>query len=197
MSLNLRTSVPGLPTRTSDSFSTFAPFMRRHIHNARDFVSPIIDFFYPPFRKIMSVQTFRYAVSGGFNTVFGLGLYFVIYQFILREKDLHFDFYAFKSHIAALFLSNCITIPFGFFLMKYVVFSDSKMRGRVQLFRYVMVCLFNLGLNYLLLKLLVEQLHLYAPLAQVLTIIVVIFFSYMAQRHFTFRIRNAEQDLID
>jgi putative flippase GtrA len=145
----------------------------------------------------MSVQTFRYAASGGFNTVLGLALYYIIYRFILHEEDLHFGFYAFKSHIAALFISNCITIPVGFFLAKYVVFSDSKLRGRVQLFRYVLVCLFNLGLNYILLKLLVEQLHLYAPLAQVLTIAIVVFFSYMAQRHFTFRIRNAEQDLID
>lgn len=145
----------------------------------------------------MSVQTFRYAASGGFNTVLGLALYYIIYRFILHEEDLHFGFYAFKSHIAALFIANCITIPFGFFLAKYVVFSDSKLRGKVQLFRYVLVCLFNLGLNYILLKLLVEQLHVYAPLAQVLTIAIVVFFSYMAQRHFTFRIRNAEQDLID
>jgi putative flippase GtrA len=145
----------------------------------------------------MSVQTFRYAVSGGFNTVFGLTLYYVVYRFVLDEQDLHFGFYAFKSHIAALFIANCITIPVGFFLAKYVVFSDSKLRGRVQLFRYVLVCLFNLGLNYILLKLLVEQLHLYAPFAQVITIAIVILFSYMAQRHFTFRIRNAEQDLID
>jgi putative flippase GtrA len=145
----------------------------------------------------MSVQTFRYAASGGFNTALGLALYYVVYRFFLHEEDLHFGFYAFKSHIAALFISNCITIPVGFFLAKYVVFSDSKLRGRVQLFRYVLVCLFNLGLNYILLKLLVEQLHLYAPLAQVITIAIVVFFSYMAQRHFTFRIRNAEQDLID
>ncbi len=170
--------------------------MRRHIHTVRDLVVPIIDFFYPPFRKIMSVQTFRYAASGGINTLLGLTLYFVSYKFILKEQDLHFGFYAFKSHIAALFISFCFSFPFGFFLMKYVVFSDSKMKGRIQLFRYLMVYFFNLALNYLLLKVFVELFHLYAPLAQVITIAIIISFSYLAQRHFTFKIKDAEKDII-
>ena len=32
--------------------------MRRHIHSARDFLLPIIDFFYPPFRRIMNDPRF-------------------------------------------------------------------------------------------------------------------------------------------
>ncbi len=145
----------------------------------------------------MSVQTFRYAASGGINTLLGLALYFITFRFILQEQDLHFGFYAFKSHIAALFISFCFSFPFGFFLMKYVVFSDSKMKGRIQLFRYFLVYLFNLVLNYFLLKLFVEYFHIYAPLAQILTTAFIILFSYLAQRHFTFRVKDAEKDLID
>lgn len=171
--------------------------MRRHIHNARDLVLPVIDFFYPPFKGIMTRQTFRYAASGSFNTVLGLTLYFICYKFVLKEQDLHFGFYAFKSHVAALFISFCFSFPFGFFLMKYVVFSDSQLKGRIQLFRYLMVYLFNLALNYLLLKILVEGFQVYPPLAQVFTTVVIILFSYLAQRHFTFRITNAEKDLTD
>ena len=143
--------------------------MRKHIHSVRDLILPLIDIFYPMFRKIMSLQTYRYAASGGLNTVLGLAFYFIAYKFILREQDLHFGFYAFKSHVAALFISFCFCFPFGFFLMKYVVFNDSKTKGRIQLFRYFMVYLFNLALNYLLLKIFVENFHLYAPLAQVIT----------------------------
>ncbi|HCL82631.1 MAG TPA: phenylalanine 4-monooxygenase, partial [Chitinophagaceae bacterium] len=29
----------------------------------------LIDFFYPPFRKFISLQTFRYAACGGANTI--------------------------------------------------------------------------------------------------------------------------------
>jgi putative flippase GtrA len=171
--------------------------MRRHIHSARDLILPVIDFFYPPFRRIMNLQTFRYAVSGAANTAIGFAAYLVSYEFILHGKLLNLDFYAFKSHVAALFISFLVSFPLGFFLMKYVVFSDSNMRGRIQLFRYFMVCLFNLALNYILLKIFVEIFHIYPIFAQFLTIVIVVVFSYIAQRHFSFRIRNEEEGLRD
>ncbi len=169
--------------------------MRRHIHSARDFILPIIDFFYPPFRRLMNLQTFRYAASGGGNTLLGLTLYFISYKYIFYEKEFHFGFYAFKGHIAALFISFCITFPIGFFMSKYVVFSDSNMKGRIQLFRYFMICLFNLALNYILLKIFVERFHIYPVIAQVLTIAIVVLFSYIAQRNFSFKAGTVEDDI--
>jgi putative flippase GtrA len=166
--------------------------MRRHIHNARDLVLPVIDFFYPPFRRLMGLQTFRYAFSGGVNTLLGLAVYFISFKYILQEKNLDLGFFAFKSHIAALFMSFCISFPFGFFLMKYVVFIDSNLRGKVQLFRYFLVYLFNLGLNYVFLKVFVELLHIYAIGAQLITTFILIMLSYLFQRHFTFRIKTSD-----
>ena len=171
--------------------------MRRHIHSARDFILPIIDFFYPPFRRIMNQQTFRYAASGGGNVVLGFIIYYVSYKFLFREKDFYFGFYAFKSHVAALILSFFVTFPIGFFMSKYVVFSDSILRGKVQLFRYFIICLFNLMLNYLLLKIFVEVFHIYAVIAQVLTIAIVVVFSYIAQRNFSFKAGMEDNETTD
>jgi putative flippase GtrA len=169
--------------------------MRKHIHNARDLILPVIDFFYPPFRKIFGLQTFRYAACGGFNMTLGLVVYFISYKYILRGQTLDLGFFAFKSHIAALIFSFAFSFPFGFFLMKYVVFSDSNMKGKVQLVRYFLLYLTNLVMNYGLLKLLVESLHIYPVLAQVMTTVTLILFSYIAQRNFTFKIRNAEEEI--
>ena len=82
-------------------------------------------------------------------------------------------------------------------MAKYVVFSDSAMRGRIQLFRYFMICLFNLVLNYILLKILVERAHVYPVFAQVLTTSIVILFSYLAQRHFSFKASVMEDEFIN
>jgi putative flippase GtrA len=142
------------------------------------------------------LQTFRYAASGGGNTFLGFLIYFISYRFILHEKDLHFGFYGFKAHVAALFISFCITFPIGFFMSKYVVFSDSRMKGHVQLFRYFMICMFNLLLNYILLKIFVERFHIYAVFAQILTTSIVVVFSYLAQRHFSFRAGAIEEESI-
>ncbi len=142
----------------------------------------------------MNIQTFRYLASGGGNTVLGLLVYYISYKFIFFEKTFDFGFYAFKGHIAALISSFCVTFPVGFFMAKYVVFSDSNMRGRVQLFRYLMVCLFNLALNYILLKILVERFRIYPVMAQIITITIVIIFSYVAQRNFSFRVDANEEE---
>lgn len=191
MIYSLLDSIRQLPTQFS---FLYLRLMRRQLHNVRDFILPVIDFFYPPFRKLMNLQTFRYAASGGGNVVLGFLIYTVSFKYLFRERDFHFDFYALKGHTAALFLSFCVTFPIGFFMSKYVVFSDSKMKGRIQLFRYFMICMFNLALNYLLLKILIEKFRLDEILAQVITIVIVVVFSYLAQRNFSFRVTPAEEE---
>ena len=157
------------------------------VHNQ---ITNIIDFFYQPFKKWLPLQTFRYASCGGANTLLGFFLYTVSYKFIFREQVVDLGFYAFKPHIASLIFSFLINFPVGFVLMKYVVFIDSTIRGRVQLFRYFFVFVSNLFLNYILLKILVEYLHLNAILAQVISTAVVITISYLLQRHYTFKIED-------
>ena len=155
--------------------------------NIRTGITAVIDFFYPPFRRWMPLQTFRYAAAGGGNTLLGFVVYYVAYHYLLGEQSLNLGFYAFKSHVAALLASFAVSFPVGFLLSKFVVFNDSNLCGRVQLFRYFMICLFNLALNYILLKILVEYFRIYPVLAQIITTAVVVVFSYLAQRHFSFR----------
>ncbi len=135
----------------------------------------------------MPLQTFRYAVSGMSNTFFGLLVFYISFHYILRREGWNFGFYAFESYTAALIISFTASLLLGFFLMKYVVFDDSKIRGHVQFFRYFLVCIFNLFLNFVLLKLAVEVLKLYPTFAQLGTTLIVIIVSYLAQRHFTFK----------
>lgn len=142
----------------------------------------------------MNLQTFRYAASGGANALLGFVTFAISYKYVFAEKIFDFGFYAFKGHIAALILSFCITFPIGFFMAKYVVFVDSKMKWKVQLFRYLMVCLFNLALNYLLLKILVERFFVYPVIAQIITLVVVITISYLAQRNFSFKASAVDND---
>ena len=167
--------------------------MRRHLHTARDFVLPIVDFFYPPFRVIMNLQTFRYAACGGFNTVAGLSAFYIAFKFILKEKNLDLSFYVLEPYSAALFISFLVSFPIGFFLMKYVVFSDSKLKGRIQIFRYLLAYVINLVLNYFILRLFVELLHIYPTIAQAITTAILIVFSYLFQRYFTFKATPAEE----
>lgn len=143
----------------------------------------------------MGLQTFRYAASGGINTALGFMIFYSGFKFIFRERPVDLGLLVLEAHSASLLLSFCFCFPFGFFLMKYVVFSDSNMKGKVQFFRYFMLYGFNLGLNYVLLRLFVENLHIYTTLAQIITTVIIIIFSYVAQRNFTFKIRDAEDEI--
>jgi len=91
--------------------------MRKHIHSARDFVLPIIDFFYPPFRKLMGLQTFRYTASGMINTALGYIVFYITFKFIFRAHPVDLGFYVLEAHSAALLVSFCICFPFGFYVL--------------------------------------------------------------------------------
>ncbi len=146
-----------------------------------------LDVFYPPFSRIMPIQTFRYAACGGANTLMGLFIYAFSLRYIFNNNIFHFGLSAFKPHNAALFLSSCIVFFVGFLLNKYIVFVGSNLKGRIQLFRYFLSFFFNLVINYFLLKLLVEGFFWDPFISQLLTTCVVIAISYLSQRHFTFR----------
>jgi putative flippase GtrA len=156
----------------------------------RNLIISVIDFFYPPFRKLMPLQTFRYAACGGGNVVLDIILYFISYNFVFKKQEVNLGFIAFKPHVAALLVSLCITIPVGFLLSKYIVWTASSIKGRIQLFRYLVIVATNILLNYVFIKLFVEQLHFYPTIAKIVTTALVIVFSYLSQKHYTFKVKD-------
>ncbi|MDR3651775.1 MAG: GtrA family protein [Paludibacter sp.] len=161
--------------------------MRKEFISVGRHICIVIDFFYPPFRKYMTLQFFRYGISGVANMIFDWILYFTIYHFALRQHMLSFGFMTFSSHIAALFLTFPITLFTGFLLQKYVTFTSSELRGKVQLFRYSIVVFTNLLLNYLGLKLLVDIIGLFPTPSKMIVTIFTTMFSYFSQKKYTFK----------
>jgi putative flippase GtrA len=153
----------------------------------KTWITGFIDFFYPPFSKLMPVQTFRYAVCGGTNTLLDIFLYFISYHYILHERNVDLGLVTISPYILSFLMSFCISFPTGYFLNKNIVFPQSTLLGRVQLFRYFVLVVICLGLNYIFIKLFVEQFHLYATVAKILTTIIVVSFSYLTQKNFTFK----------
>lgn len=142
----------------------------------------------------MPLQTFRYAVCGGSNVVLDILLYYISYNFILHKQIFDVGFIAFKPHIAALWMSFIITFPIGFLLSRYIVFNNSHLRGRVQLVRYFLVVAINLALNYSFLKVMVEYMQIYPTVARIFATGFIVTFSYVSQKHFTFKSREENQE---
>ena len=148
----------------------------------------VVDFFYPPFKNFMPLQTFRYAACGGGNTAFGIFLYFIAYNYIFEKQIVHLGFVALSPYIAAEYLfAIWITFPLGFYLSRYVVFPESEIKKGIQLFRYFLTVAGAVTIKYLLLKLFIEVFGWYPTPANMATSVFVIAFSYVAQRFFSFK----------
>jgi putative flippase GtrA len=137
----------------------------------------------------MPLQTFRYLACGGGNTALDIFLYFICYNFILQKQVVHLPFVDMTPHIAALFMSLAVTFPTGFLLSKYIVFTESNLRGRVQLIRYFVLVGACILLNYAFMKLFVDQLNFYPTIGKICTTAFVVCFSYLTQKKFTFKVK--------
>ena len=154
----------------------------------RSNILAFIDLFYPLVDKIMPLTTFRYAACGGINTAFSIFLYFIGYNYIYHKENVHFIFITLSPHIAADYLfAIWISFPIGFYLSRYVVFQESTLRRRVQLFRYFIVVVGSMLLNYACLKFFVEVMRIYPTPSKIITTFFVVVFSYFSQRNFSFK----------
>jgi putative flippase GtrA len=149
-----------------------------------------IDFFHPPFQKVMTKLTFRYAACGAANTTLDIFLFFISYNFIFKKQMVELPFITIRPHIAAFMFSFIFTFPIGFLLNRYVVFQESTLAGKKQLFRYFLTVLGAIILNYIFLNLFVEKFHFYPTIAKICTTVIVVAFSYISQSYFTFKVKS-------
>lgn len=156
----------------------------------RKFILQFIDFFYPPFQRWFSIRTFRYLAAGSFTSATGIVVFYITYNFIFHQQDLelHLSFLPklITAETAALIIETPITFLVGFFINKYIVFTESNLKGRIQLFRYGSVVATNFLLNLALIKIMVEGFGFYGSIAKIITTFLLIIFSYFSQKHFSF-----------
>ena len=114
-------------------------------------------------------------------------LYFVAYNFVLQKQVVYTPIGAISPYIAAFLMSFIISFPIGYLLNRHIVFPGSSLKGRVQLFRYFLLVVICIVLNYVFIKLFVEQFGIFPTVAKMLTTIIVVSFSYLTQKNFTFK----------
>ncbi len=166
--------------------------MKKVHHSLRRTILLSIDYFYPLFKKIFPLQTYRYAAAGGINTLFDNCLFAFAYHFVFKKHNYSLGFTTLSPHIASLFFAFCFSLPSGFYLNRYIVFQESGLKRHHQLMRYILVVLICVVFNFLLLKLFVDYFHWYATPSKLLTTILVIVFSYTSQTYFFFKTKTVE-----
>ena len=155
-------------------------------------ITKIVDFFYRPFSKYIPQQLFRYAACGGGNMVLDWVLYFLLYNFVIGHELVYITL-PFNSelcltpHIMSLLIVFPITLLTGFWLNKYVTFTQSSLRGYKQLWRYILIVIVNLLVNYFGLKLFVEVCGIYPTPSKMIVTIITVIISFFGQKYFSFK----------
>ena len=138
-------------------------------------------------------EMFRYAACGGGNMVLDWLLYFLIYNFVIGHDLVYFQLSTINyqlcltPHIATLCIVFPITLLTGFWLNKYVTFTQSTLHGARQLVRYVLIVAVNLLINYVGLKLCVEVLGWYPTPSKVVITLITVLVSFFGQKYYSFR----------
>jgi len=159
------------------------------LNRTRNIIVGFIDFFHRPFSRFIPVQTFRYLACGGSNTVLNIFLESVSYTYIMHKAAFHvYGDWNIAPEVGAWVIAFCISFPAGFILSRHIVFPESNLHGRIQLFRYALTTVSFIVLTYVLIKLftfcvpMINQTVRYTFIC-ILTAVL----SYITQRKFTFK----------
>lgn len=148
-----------------------------------------MDFFYPLVKRFFDKTTYYYAVCGVGNLVLSWILFYVFFHFVFEKQSIYIDEidFTFSAYTLTAFTCFLITFTIGFLLMKYIVFTESGLKGHVQLFRYAVSSITSGIVGWGLLKIFIELFYLFPSVANVLASCLVVIMSYLIQRKFTFR----------
>jgi len=155
-----------------------------------------IDFFHRPFARVIPTQTFRYLACGGSNTVLNIFIDYLAFNFLFGgiEKKVHIlGGLSVMSDVIAWLIAFSVSFPAGFVLSRHIVFPESNLHGRIQLFRYALTTATFILMTYLLIKAFDFCLPMINQSVRYTTIcIITAVLSYISQRKFTFKTVDKE-----
>jgi putative flippase GtrA len=150
-------------------------------------LTSIIDALYiKQLERIISRGTFGYCLCGAANMVLDAVWYYVIYHYIVLERNVDLGIVVISPHIAALIVVFPITFFTGFLLNRYVAFRATSQRSGKQLVRYALSVVGSIVLNYILMKIFVDMCHIWPTISKMLTTTIVAVYSFLAARYFSF-----------
>lgn len=122
---------------------------------------------------------FRYLLVGGWNTLFGIGIYALLYWLLGKEVN----------YLVLAIPANILAVTNAFFCYKFIVF---KTKGNIlrEYFRCYLVYGSSMLLGLAGLYILVDWLHLHPVLANVLLTGITVVISYFGHRFFSFKPRS-------
>jgi putative flippase GtrA len=121
------------------------------------------------------ITVIKYFVFAGVATVVDLSILFILTEFFSV-------YYILSAGIA--YSAGMLT---NFTLNKFLTFENNDTQYAKQFSKFFIIALIGLGLNQLIIYLLVENFEIWYMFARVISLFIVFSWSYLGNKHFTFR----------
>jgi putative flippase GtrA len=142
-------------------------------------------------QHILDNKLFRYFLSAGLATWVDVLTYFLVYNYLYKKTDIVItDGLVVSSTTASLLMSYTAGLITNFTLTKWLVFKESELETHKQLFRYVLVALLILALNWMLMRVLIRNLEWYPTISRASSALLIGFLSFFIHRVFSFRVKS-------
>ncbi|MFM2387050.1 MAG: hypothetical protein RL660_1807 [Bacteroidota bacterium] len=151
-------------------------------------ITAFIDFFHLPLFQFIPQETFRYLFCGVSTLVVDWVVYSFSLHFIFFKEAIDTPYGIISASNAAKTLAIIAGFIWGFGMNKYIVFTNSPLRGRQQLWRYALIVGTCVILNYIIINMLLRIMPNSFTLSNILTSLFVAVYSYIVQRSFTFKV---------
>jgi putative flippase GtrA len=156
----------------------------------RQRVIDFIEFFHLPLFQFIPTQTFRYLFCGVSTVMVDWITYYLAFHFLFNSNTIgliNLGFIHLSPKIISKLISVACSFVWGFALNKYVVFTESTTKGRVQIFRYGVIAASCIVFSIFIIKFLTTQMGVYPTFANVFASLIIAVYSYIIQRKFTFK----------
>jgi len=154
-----------------------------------EFIRRFLDIFYPIVSRIFDKTTYYYAVVGVSNLVFSWVLFYLLYHFAFHKTNIELEsvHFTLTPYTTSAMICAVVSFIYGFVLLKFIVFTESKLQGKTQLLRYGLSALISSISSWIVLKFFVETIGFFPSIANAFASCLVAFISYILQRKFTFK----------
>lgn len=144
--------------------------------------------------KLLDNHIVRFIFSAGLGFLVDISAFYLFYHNFLVQKNYNIFSFTVRNSTLSLALSFFMGVVVNFLITKYFVFSESKSSPYKQFFRFVSVAIIGFFANLVILKIFIQWLNMYPPVARPLAALSLFFASYFIHRVFSFSLSLRHQN---
>lgn len=143
--------------------------------------------------KLLDNHIIRFVFSAGLGFLVDISAFYLFYHNFLVQKTYNIFGITVRNSTLSLALSFFMGVVVNFIITRYFVFSESKSSPYKQFFRFVLVATVGFFANLVILKIFIQDLQMYPPVARPLAALSLFFASYFIHRIFSFSLSLRHQ----